>query len=132
MTPQEIFVSFKTAKFLRLAGFDWYAYNFYNKDGEMLTPNLIAMISDWNAKGKDTFSAPSLAVAQKWLREVKEMEIVIEPELCNNGADMRYHWYCGDREMYFAGGWTCEGYELEFEKAQESAIKQSLQIILNR
>lgn len=70
MNTHETYVSLEVAKLLKQAGFDWNTYNGYNENGKFADKcrNLI----DWN-DFDDFYSAPTLSVAQKWLREVKEM-----------------------------------------------------------
>lgn len=126
MTPNEIFVTHETAQLLKRAGFDWQIETLY-RDNTFSANSIL-----YDKTISFHFPAPTLEVTQKWLRDVKQMEIVIEPELCDNGETLIYHWHCGDREMYFAGGWTCDGYAPEYEKAQESAEIKCLQILLTR
>jgi hypothetical protein len=66
------FCSFEQAKALKRLGFDWEcndAYwwaNYYNK----LRFHYQLALKNWN-KINDWFSAPSIALALKWMREVK-------------------------------------------------------------
>lgn len=75
------------------------------------------------------YSAPSLAVAQKWLREVKNLVILIDitPSYCN-GKPMGYkfviHVSCGNH--------ICGEWKDTYEEAQEAGIKKALEIILEK
>lgn len=75
----EDFVSYEQATTLKELGFDWECYSLYNENGK-LSPNLEEWcdIAFLNYNYHDVLlSAPTLAQAQKWLREVKELDVDI-------------------------------------------------------
>lgn len=89
----EDYCSFKLSKKLKEKGFDWQCSNFYGYNS-----NSEPMFCDGvNAAGMKLFindnynneifkdaavcSAPTLSHAQKWLREVHKIDMVIEPQL---------------------------------------------------
>ena len=104
MTHEE-YVNLETAKLLKKAGFDWECPTFYtetfdyrNQDGtgkfefrrndnlRYQNPN-DDLNSFVNHKGTlleykfEMYSAPTQAVAQRWLREVKNREVVVDVDM---------------------------------------------------
>lgn len=74
MNTRETYVSLEVAKLLKKAGFDWYCLLRYWADTgktEWFGNSMIV-----NPYGDDTIPCPTLSVAQKWLREVKNIHIV--------------------------------------------------------
>ena len=127
----EVRVSLETAKMLQKVGFDWEcecailpaslmadkAYH-YNHNGS----------HNYNNKEKypfEIYSAPSLDVAQRWLREVKGLIVQIDFLRHNKW------WYLvlqGERVE------TLENPRVKFdtyEEAQEAGIQKCLTILLN-
>lgn len=80
METHEAYVSLETAKLLKQAGFDWEVDVRYKK-GEWTPYELSLYRGDsYNYNYYDSeYSAPTLAVAQKWLREVKKYHIYVRP-----------------------------------------------------
>lgn len=71
----EDYVSFEIAKLLRRKGFDGRCRDYYNTDGHFYSEDFK---SDWNHGGLGTitiFSAPTIQMAMKWLREVHNIGI---------------------------------------------------------
>jgi hypothetical protein len=95
MEKHEIYTSIETAKLLKEAGFDWEITTYYHRDWEgeyeptptedfsiiNHTQNLnwnddekFSLVPDGQYKGMlNIVSAPSIAMASKWLREVKHI-----------------------------------------------------------
>lgn len=63
------YVDVETAKLLKEAGFDWIGHHYYNvEEGHDYVEHVGLSPANWNdIDGR--LSAPTLAVAQKWLRE---------------------------------------------------------------
>lgn len=81
----ECYVSLEVAKLLKEAGFDWKCNGvFISEDGTQYT--FIKMDAAWDSNNSKynqyNISAPTLDVAQRWLREVKG--IYVESVLCVN------------------------------------------------
>lgn len=138
MNTHETYVSFEIAKLLKEARFDWecnYAYTF--SDNEVANK---AFLSNWS----DTFiDAPTLAVAQKWLREVKRIYIEIvtlENKRCITNSDgWTFHYEYGkptfDCDIHNERCETISTLDNLFntyEEAQEAGIKKALEIILEK
>lgn len=81
MNHKEDYVSLEQAKALKELGFDWecravYANNFDSPYGNGFCYGI--GFSEMNYNNSDFgYSAPTLAQAQKWLREVKELDLDI-------------------------------------------------------
>ncbi|MBR1711216.1 MAG: hypothetical protein IJ719_20710 [Clostridia bacterium] len=89
-SAHQSFVMLETAKLLKLAGFDWEVLTFYQEARvdlpfEMDNCELHGIIEErdynhfvsnkYNPNDREYFSAPPLAVAQRWLREVHHVSV---------------------------------------------------------
>ena len=73
----EDYVSFEIAKLLKEKGFDVYVRSFYDADDMPVHHN--EALWDWNLNKENyRFSAPTLQMAMKWLREVHNLCILVE------------------------------------------------------
>ena len=70
MNTHESYVSLKTARLLKQAGFDWECVYVYTNGVNELKHYENAVVNAFNPICE---FAPTLEVAQRWLREVKEM-----------------------------------------------------------
>ena len=131
----EYCVSLEVAKLLKKAGFDWECSCYYSVN-TLHEPNngfihiykqYKALFYDHNRTKMPVYSAPTLDVAQRWLREEKNLILLIDitPSYCN-GKPMGYkfviHVSCGN---HIWGEWKDT-----YEEAQEAGIKKALEIIL--
>ena len=74
----EDYVSFETAKLLKEKGFDVYVHSFYDADSMSAQHN--EALWDWNLNKENyRFSAPTIQMAMKWLREVHKLHVDIDP-----------------------------------------------------
>lgn len=141
----EYYVSLEIAKLLKKAGFDWELETCYI--GKSVRPYKYHKFFNWNKPRKDFekdgsdnlfhafitqkktnsfISAPTLEVAQRWLREVRNFDVLI-----------LFQWR-GDRSIAYKYEIRLEGrpYALQlllfntYEEAQEAGIKKALEIIL--
>lgn len=151
MNTHESYVSLETAKMLKEAGFDWkiasYYVRYYEGDGNddsIPTEEFRLHIGD-NTYCTDynntpltyingilhKLSAPTLDVAQRWLREVKNCSIMIDVfvhDLDKNNIYYTYNWIMYlDGERYSGSNWDDTRY---YEVAQEAGIKKALELIL--
>lgn len=130
MNTHETYVNLETAKLLKQAGFDWEVESIYS--GDTLCENSIGWGSfpvDANSTPhKDVFSAPSLAITQRWLREV--MDTYIIPQISDyeaNGCIWEYDYRINIhninplRSLY--------KYK-SYEEALEAGIQKALKYIL--
>lgn len=126
----DVHVSRELALLLKQAGFDWkcreYYYNFTTTGWSLsFDDNFV----NWNSWSEQYISAPTLEVAQRWLREEKNLVLLIDiiPSYCN-GKPMGYkfviHVSCG-KHIY--GEWKDT-----YEEAQQAGIKKALELILEK
>ena len=127
----ECYVSLEVAKLLKEAGFDWEVNTCrYNSSPDKVSSNG-TLTSNFNgyAFGCIAISAPTLDVAQRWLREVKNFDIYVCP---TNGL-----YFVHIRKYLEPVETKCEYSEYPnqfvchtYEEAQEAGIKKALEIIL--
>ena len=132
----ECYVSLEVAKLLKEAGFDWecreYYYNFTTTGWSLsFDDNFV----NWNSWSERYISAPTAEVAQRWLREVKGIEVYA-------------HVFYDSREMldeldvyvYEVNHITkhiedyISSYDIyhTYEEAQETGIKKVVEMILEK
>ena len=114
-------VSLEVAKLLKEAGFDWEIKTFYfmGQIGE-------TMLGDAkNHNFSNQFiSAPTLAVAQQWLREVKNVDVFAY----RNEPKDKF-----ESIVSFNKKWSTTGMCINtYEEALEAGIKKALEIILEK
>jgi len=122
----EYYVSLELAKLLKKAGFDWeteYAYV-----DELFCPmrSFSSNFNSWGIKIHEFVSAPTLDVAQRWLREVKNIRLFVE------GGNEYYvvESYIRYKNCWCPTGICHNGLEYErfntYEEALEAGIKKHL------
>ena len=129
----EVRVSLETAKMLQKAGFDWEC------ECAILPASLMADKAyhynhggSHNYNDKETYpfeiySAPTLAVAQKWLREAKGMHIYVKP--CDIYNEQIESW--SSRLFYKGNDIIVRGGAFgSYEDALEAGIQKCLTILL--
>ena len=144
----EYYVSLEIAKLLKKAGFDWKVEFFYQDEilrsvlpdvlfngnfedieyyyKHIGIPHYSLNYNSGSSKFLEEYSAPTLDVAQRWLREIKNFNIYVQKQ---STAD---HHYFG--EYYFQINEIPSSlipYET-YEEAQEAGIKKALEIILEK
>ena len=129
MNTQELpLVTFEQAKRLKQLGFDWETFEFYAENGNSnhWKNAKYDIPKNWNImhdyKSYDVFySAPTVALALKWMRDVKKIINWVE---CNS-----YHVYFGGYfvNRNFEQSKICKEYE-----ASESALLDELLTILEK
>ena len=136
----ECYVSFEIAKLLKETGFDWECSCYYSVN-TLHEPNngfihiykqYKALFYDHNRTKMPVYSAPTLDVAQRWLREVKDIDVYIFPTT-NNIRGCVYEWGIKTfgRALWVEGQPYTNQYET-YEEAQEAGIKKALEIILKK
>ena len=160
----ESYVSIETAKLLKQAGFDWKIYTGYitYEGGHAFTTNFQTPYN-FNRDTKDLFSTygdykevlskPTLAVAQRWLREVKGIRFYITPKYYSHFNDNgeftheSFAWYNGacddfdDLEACYIGGLKkgdkvneegiSEGVRKTYEEVLDEGLQRCLTLLLN-
>ena len=135
-----VYVSRELALLLKQAGFDWECSYYYSVN-TLHEPNngfihiykqYKALFYDHNRTKMPVYSAPTLDVAQRWLREVKDLDVYIFPTT-NNKRGCVYEWGIKTfgRALWIEGQPYTNQYET-YEEAQEAGIKKALEIILKK
>lgn len=120
----EDYVSYEVAKLLKENGFNWYCHAHYVPNSEVLSHSLGVS----NTYDVDVYAAPTLYMAQKWLRVEKDIHIMID--VCASG----YHavlWKTNgtfiktlvDKGPNDGGVWDT------FEEALQTGILEALKLI---
>ena len=127
----EYYVDLEVAKLLKDTGFDWECYELYEREYEQDGRVHAVTSANWNSSLK-YYSAPSLDVAQRWLREVKDIDIYIFPTTTTK-RECIYELGIKTfgRTLLIAGQLSTTKYDT-YEKAQESGIKKALELILEK
>lgn len=127
----EAFVTLETAKLLKEKGFKEDVFTFYEVDcveGDMILSETYDESENFNEKN-DCLSAPTQSLAQKWLRETKNIHICVYNCACgygyelskaDNGTHITSSVYEGTND---GGEWDI------YEEALEAGIKECLKLI---
>ena len=124
MAITEDYVSFEIAKLLKEKGFNEVIAGYYRPNGKF--GHIIGgMFNSEKQFIKDECcSAPTLQMAMKWLREVYNFHIWVEPSHDKEGlynAHVKVDWW--------SNNWAGVGYNT-YEKAVEAAIEYCLKILI--
>lgn len=128
----EYFVSLEVAKLLKEAGFDWECIHYYSVN-TLHEPNngfihiykqYEALFYDHNRTKMSVYSAPTLDVAQRWLRENWDLIITIEYNYHENSFICKVYSKAECLSILFDFS--------TYEEALEAGIKKALEIILEK
>ena len=121
----EYYVSIEVAKLLKEAGFDWECPDKYER-------------SIMACRYED-YEKPTIEVAQRWLREVKHLDISIHYDPTIKSQPYAYFIYDVEEKFDDIFGIISpvthsysDGYFYTYEEAQEAGIKKALEIILEK
>ena len=128
----ESYVSLNVAKLLKKEGFDWRVISYYRNGNDRI--HFGEEPIDWNRQHSqltiaNDYSAPTLEVAQRWLREVKNIRLFVE------GGNEYYtvESYIHYKNYWCHTGMCHNGLEYErfntYEEALETGIKKCLEIV---
>lgn len=135
----ECYVSLEVAKLFKEAGFDWSVMHFYDEfeDGKIPFYSRGAEELQQNMNAFGYYSAPTLAAAQRWLREVKHLDISIHYDPTIKSQPYVYFIYDVEEKFNDILGIISpvthsysDGYFYTYEEAQEAGIKKALEIFL--
>ena len=121
----EYFVSLEIAKLLKEVGFDWECKTYY--DTSLYRDEIIIEdeLRDYNfMNGSIIFSAPTLAVAQRWLRETQKYQVAVLPNGLKGYATLCFLYKEPITQPF-------EHYST-YEEALEVGIKKVLELILEK
>ncbi len=116
----EDFVSLEVAKLLKEKGYHEPCNLYYYEEARIGDGELCV---DWNNKFKFSFSCPTLYEAQKWLRESKNLNIMVD-------FDESHVWgysihECNDRDLFI----TNDSMFSSYEEALNYGISEALKLI---
>jgi hypothetical protein len=117
----QTYVSFFISELLKKAGFDWETVQYYHTSGKEIVQPTYNFSSNFNSLadyGYSCNSAPTLEVAQRWLREVKGVNLVVTL-LDDGGFSYKYTFKKAKAEWFV----PYETYELALEKGIEECLK---------
>ena len=134
----EDFVTYEQAVQLKELGFDWGCYHYYYKDDKKLcTYSSIGYGDDcrnWNdeynsAIGDSECSAPTLAQAQKWLRE-KEIEVGVFAKYDGEIRTGKWMWLMRKFDTHLFDTIFSEDVSYDtYEEALSIGINQALELL---
>lgn len=123
----EYYVSLEVAKLLKEAGFDWeteFGQHIWDRDKRLETNR------NFNAE-KYLVSLPTLDVAQRWLRDIKNISVDINSDKHGNYSYVIH--YINMTDYTLPSVLAISAYIFNtYEKAQKDAIKKVLEIILEK
>ena len=133
----EQFITLETAKLAKKAGFDWECLIAYYtiSDGVFkfhTSDNNIPV--NWN-QHKDYYSVPTQAVLQRWLREVKKIQVETGIGFTIEDSIIRpaYYVYCTSTNYYNSVMIDCTGIkESTPEAALEAGLQRCLTLIIEK
>lgn len=124
----EYYVSLEVAKLLKKAGFDWETKNWWDyckPIDEWSLRNYPEKPVNWNSKYYNyDCSAPTLEVAQRWLREVKNVDVFAY----RNEPKDNFESIVSVNKKWSTTGMCINTYE----EALETGIKKALELILEK
>lgn len=131
---KEDIVSHELAVKLKELGFDCMTYTHYTQDDNNIRYTEDAL--NWN-NGTALFSAPRLDQAQKWLREVKEIDVLVFNCACGYGWEISK---AGNRQtrgttiaLFDDNGEDKDsGMWLSYESALSAGIDKALELLTNK
>lgn len=130
---EESYVSFDTAKLLKEAGFDeWCCYG-YNKDGNKTPLSLKNSTIEemFNSIGDEWYvSAPTQALAARWLREVHRISVDAAFMAPSTNIDVWQYFIGKMDDMIWPGDFeTCERTYATYEEAMEAGLQEAIKLI---
>lgn len=122
----EEFITLGTAKLLKEKGFNWYCKDIIREDNGRVMQSVFRTNKDLP---KLCYSRPTQSLAQKWLRETKNLHISIIRNACGYGYDI-----CkADNGTHIADGIfkgpNDGGQWNTYEEALEVGIQEALKLI---
>lgn len=129
----EDYVSYDIAKLLKEKGFDVYVRSFYEKDKYKTKEEFSTNNALWNYNiSSFRYSAPTLQMAMKWLREVHNVFIDISSRFSKNAdKDICFSYSCKKLiDTYKSSYEIGDGEWLNYEEASEAAIKYCLENLI--
>lgn len=124
---EETVVSLETAKLLKEKGFSEETFAYYNDMGELKVERRAGGYLNWNIPFYlgDIHSAPTQALAQKWLRDTQRAIVLVDYDSTDTKYWCNITYMDSGRKEAFIMGYPCNTYET----ALEEGLKQTLKLI---
>jgi len=119
-------VKFETAKLAKEKGFKKIVKSYYSEDGKSMRVSLTSK----NFNTRETISAPSQSLLQKWLREAHDIHIVVQNVNVPNLGKWMYEINKIPSGVLVLWDKDISPNFNTYEKALEAALQQSLKILL--
>lgn len=122
---RELFCNYQQSALLKRLGFDWECAYIYHDtlSGEC---KRTSSRQPGNHNAGIYTSAPSVAMAENWIREVCGLAIVVKPEVYNH--ELGYSYYLFSLHLVGITGWSQTMFPT-FEEAHEAALTEALEQI---
>lgn len=126
----EDYVSFEIAKLLKEKGFDEKCRQYYYRDNLILSRNEVCNeeLDNFQEVGEG-WSAPTLQMAMKWLREVHKLCISITPQVTDDEGSGGCLWEWTVTHLLVPQSVSLELFE-SYEEACEKAIRYCLENLI--
>lgn len=124
----EYYVSLETAKMLKEAGFDWKCMKCYNHE-VMFDMESDEIREQCPQHSSYDVLAPTIDVAQRWLREVRMHDVFASP--CNGLYFYTVRKYYHEGKVDYFDYPNKDAFDT-YEEALEAGIKKALEIILEK
>ena len=115
---KEQLINFETAKLAKEKGFT-YAYEFYDKEGNIED---FGMVGGWTDCHDENYAAPTQSLLQKWLREVHNLHISVNPKILPSN-EIKYYLFKGKIKKDFKDLFNT------YEDALEIGLQEALKLI---
>lgn len=136
-TMKEAFCTYEQALKLKVLGFDWECYEFWDLDfctdgipmkiRKTRSKPKVCVVSERNSMlermGSPLITAPTLACAQKWIRDIKRLSVQVS---FNPGKE---DWYCCIVNMDSSYNIFSKFGYMSYEKALSEGISEALKRI---
>jgi len=126
----EQFIALSTAKLAKQAGFDWKCNERYN--GKYATndsePLYVSSRDNWNQYA-GLYSAPTQSVLQRWLREVREIIVLVdynEDDDCEENERYGVTIYIGNERIVELATYPT------YEEALEAGLQKCLTLLIKK
>jgi hypothetical protein len=133
MNTHESYASLKTAKMLEEAGFDWSSFAYYDTNNILCISDVLITKESSDLTEHINCLAPTLEVAQRWLRDVKDIYTMVFKDFATIDG---WHYFVVKKEDWESGNESnfCqqESNHYTYEESQEAGIKKAVELILEK
>ena len=126
MMSNELYVSLETAKLLKQTGFDWSSFAYYDANNILCISDVLITKESSDLTEYINCLAPTLDVAQKWLRENLKIYVTIDyfPDEWKEEGYPFFEWKIRSKKLGKYGNIT--GHANTYEQALENGIQRAL------